>query len=589
MAWPSITEGVTKATKGFFEEIKGYIVSLFTKAEVAEPLSVLNYGATGNGRQVVGVKCSATGTTLEVKEAGFVGFTTADIGKPCCVGNEALEYGPVMTIAGVTSSTVVTLSENAGLSLNSTKETFFWYGSDESEAFKATFEAAVVGSQSHSSSFVGYNHWKSVGQVSTIAPALPSGRCYFLAKQVEVPPGVSFGSPALIVNALPSRTAFPLVFAPTAQWPELHIECLNGAGFKFGEAAGTQSDIDGGKAYLWGVGREEGVEGVAFTGGAYRFDLIWMKGGGVGVNFNPGSDCSWRAIHAIGCAQAVKIVEANQMKGHVILDTCGRSKAEIEAGAAEVDGISIDKGSSDIDITAQVFESGSVTPPRKLKAVSSVGRNFVSGGNSIDLKISVQSQLSGGTLAYLSHCEDVQLKLQGSNKKTNSSGTPGAENEITAGVEYGANVEGTIDVTGSGSSSIKPLLGTVGGWAEWIQKGVLYRHQSYAFPPTFAVGANIGSGGTVAFSANECSDQCGFVEIKTGTLPTAGEQLKATFANKEAGFGYLKTPKVELTPRNEAASGCQWFVSGDSRTGFSISMKNPTSSTAYQFSYAIVS
>lgn len=546
----------------------------------AAPYNALNYGAKIDGRRYKGITCTSAGAEVTVPGATF---TSADVGK-YGVCFEDFSNGTIRTISAVGStSEKVVLSGAAGITI--TVSGYFAYGTDDLVAHEALFAAAKA--EAASTPTVTFNQSKGGGRGVAVIPAENEGFS-FIRGQLTVPSGVVLDCPAMLVNVLASRTEPAVVFSPYSSYREVNIEAMGGGGYKLGEAAGTQADIQGNVLRYWRVG-EAGQEAVVLTGSGFLLDLIWGKGGTVGIMATSGSDCTINRAHVIGAAEPVKLVSTNQFKGFFILDSCGRTATEIGEGKVEVDGVAIDKECSDVNVEVQQFIASSA-PARKLKAVISVGRNYVSGGNSINLCLKAQASLSGGALFFLSHCEDVEYTAEGSNKKTPSSPTPSAANEITFGAEYGAGAEGSIRGVGSGSSSIKPFTGSMAGTLEWMQKGVSYRYQSYGFAPTVAAGANAGAS-PPAPGKTECSDQDGFITFGTGTAPTAGAQVVVTFANGASGFGYTKTPKVLLTPRNAAAAKLGLYVSSESTTGFTVSSAEipaiSQANTTYAFSYKI--
>lgn len=568
MAWtPSIitniVEKVTAANKAFFENIREGI----EERKAAEPYSVLDYGAKGDGKRLATVTSNSASAEVTVPSASF---TSGDVGKLAVVYNDT-EAGTIRTIEQVLSGTKVKLSGTAGLTLAAAG--YIAYASDDKAAFEACLAAAKPEGTSLS---LGFNQPIGLGQAEVLIPTLSGDGFYGLSGQVTVPPGVIVDAPGMSANMQASRTAPVLVFSPYTTYHRLYLECLFGAGVQLGEAAGVQADIHGGTLVLWHVGKAE-AEGLVLAGTGYLLDLVWMKGGKRGVYMNAGSDCRINTLFLIGAVEAIRLVKSNQVHiGKAILDSCGLKEEE-----GTTNGVNIEEGCSDIDIAVQAFEVTGIAPARKMAAVVAVGA--VSATNNVDLRIKVQAQLTGGVALELGHAQDVIFDVLASNTASASSGG----SNMTAAVKYGT-VAGSCIGQAAINSSIKAYEGTLQGTLTYTRSGVKYSVSGGAAPGV-AYASGAGTGPPSSPKAVEATGQSGIVEWGTGTATTTGAQVAVTFNDTT---GYLTTPKVVVTALNTATAALQPYVSAPATTGFNVGLgSKPAESqgaTTYRVAYAIV-
>lgn len=537
------------------------------------------FGAKVNGRRVRDVTSAVASPIVKVPGAEFLKSGTK-------AGMLAMAYsdtagGVATTIERVVSESEVELAANAGILLNSTG--YFAWGSDDSTALKEACEAAQAAANEFSE---GFNQPKGAGLGRLTIPANKSGGFCLLGNALTVPTGVEMDCQALVGGLLANRFISPIKFEPYTNIRRLELEALFGQGLTLGKASGEQANIKAQEFTVWHPGSEEKEgkvhTGLIFLGSGFLCDLWWIKGTGPsrrGFNAAACSDCTLNRGHIIGCQEPGLMTETNQFKGQFILDTCGRSQTEVEA-TTEVNGINIEKGCSDIDITVQAFHTNTVIPARKLKAVVAVGA--VSAVNNVDIKVVVQAQKTGGIAINFEHAQDVVYGILGSNT---ASGSSGGEN-LTQAVKFGTVAGSCTNMFAGMNTSIVPYSGTVQPF-DYERSSVKYQVQGIVLPTT-AAGASAGAGAPKPEAMNANGSR-GELNLGTGTAATAGQQIILTFADST---GYVAAPVVDVFPLNAAAALASPFCEESTTTGFTIGFAViPASSKAigtFKLGYRIV-
>lgn len=529
--------------------------------------SVLSYGAKGDGRRVAGVVSNAA--LAEVTVAGAA-FTAADVGKYAMVYNDT-EGGTVRTIESVVSSTTVKLSGAAGLTLAAAG--FFAYGTDDTAAFTACAAAAQTEGVISNTNF---NEPIGLGQAALVVPALPNGGFYFLASQWVVPSGVYVECFGMLANVQASRTAPLVVFTSWTGFSRLYVECLFGAGVQAGQEE-KQGAIRGGLLTLWHVGLEElaGVpqRGLHINGTGVLVDTVWMKGGYIGIQHQPGSDITINRAHLIGCKEGIRMNKSNMVHyGAVLLDTCGHT-------AGTFYGISINEESSQVSFDSiQAFQINGST--RVLAAIFAVGVLPTNKKSNI-IRANIVAQRCGGVVVLLENAQDVIINLEASNNTSPSSVGTAA---LTTAVVFGT-VSGNCSIVGALTGSITPYSGVVAGTFHYNRTGARYVVGGGA-APAVAAGAQNGAAPPAPTTAT-ANAQKGTVNFGSGTGPAAGEQVAVTFSDTT---GYVAAPVVTVTPLNAATAALGLYVE-TLTTGFKVGAANaPAASKAtgtFAFAYAV--
>lgn len=570
MAWGKFTwvENVTKAIAARFNNEEEGI----EEAKAAESYSVLNYGTKGDIKRVIGVKCSTASVSVEVKNAAF---TAADVGK-WGICYEDFKSGVWRQIESILSATEVKLSGEAGITINKTTEAYFTYGTDDTAAFTACVEAA---NNEQYQGTVGFNEPLGLGQGAVVVPALPNNGAYLLRSQLTIPSGTIIDCPGMIVNALASRTEPVLLFKPWSTFKRLYVECLFGAGIQIGEAEG-QAACRGDLLTLWHVGEEEIASvpqrGVYIDGTGVLIDSVWMKGGFIGIQHQPGSDTTINRAHLIGCKEGIQANKVNMLHyGVVILDTCG-------AESGTFYGVSINEEASNVSFgQIKAFEINSSA--KKLAAILALGVKPNTKKVSI-IEARISANRTGGDVLLAENCQDIKIDFEASNLETPSSKTTQA---ITTGVVFGT-VAGNCLINGAMTGSITPYSGTSAGTYNYTRTSNRYCVTG-ASVPTPAAGANNGGAPPAPTASGSSNGSKGVISFGSGTTPAAGEQVTVTYSDTT---GYVVAPVVVPIALNAATQELGLYISESSATKFVVSCsKAPAASQTtgkYQFSYAAV-
>ncbi len=499
--------------------------------------NVQAYGAKGDGQRIRGVTSTSTSPSVTFTSASF---TSADVGKKCVVYSDTAA-GAITTIASVQSTTSITLAVNAGVTVSGTAG-YFLFGTDDSAAFTAAFTAAALDTSVDTT--VGPNQPQGTGQPLVVAPLTTADSLYVLASAVTVPSGVMLDCAGMLANLTSSLTGPVVTFSPYKA--DVHVE----------------------KLVLWHVGKSSGQIGLNLLGYGFLLDLVWMKGGGVGINHNAGSDFFCNRAFIIGAHVGISMSQSNQVRySGIILDSCG----EVGGGYS---GVVLDNACSDVHFEVQAFEVTGIT--RSLDNVVLVGNG--STNKSVVLRMKILAEKTGGNVLNLNQAQDVEADVLASNTASNSSGG----NNLTTAVVFGT-VAGSMRVDAELNSSVTPYSGTVPGLYRYTRGGVEYVVQGGSAPTGAAQSGNGTSPPAVTVTGN---DGRGKVSFGSGASPAAGNQVTVTFASNN---GWVAAPFVSLTPLNAATAALQPYVTSVSATAFTVAFGvSPTASQSagtYQLNY----
>lgn len=141
------------------------------------------------------------------------------------------------------------------------------------------------------------------------------------------------------------------------------------------------------------------------------------------------------------------------------------------------------------------------------------------------------------------------------------------------------NVKKNIAVSGGGTfggAVSAPQIAT--STLQLLGDLTLTRHITAGGPtPGRSIGGAVGSGGTASVSG---SDTAGFINVNTGSSPTAGCFVTVNFAQR-----FNSTPRVLLTPVGSDAGTLTYYVNRTS-TGFSVCVTTPPPANAsFGFDY----
>lgn len=147
---------------------------------------------------------------------------------------------------------------------------------------------------------------------------------------------------------------------------------------------------------------------------------------------------------------------------------------------------------------------------------------------------------------------------------------------VAGGGTFGGNLSVTGQVTAASLSVGSLTLSSVNLSGNIVFSGhIVPNGTAPAIRPSTAAG----SGGTTTLSGN---DTAGTVTITTGTSPVAGEMAIITFHTP-----FNTTPKVQLTPINDASSKLNYYATR-SATFFTVDTSSaPAAGTQYTFDYLV--
>jgi hypothetical protein len=514
--------------------------------------NVMHYGAAGNGTRVRNPTCTSAGTSVTFSAAAF---TSADVGKTCLAYSDTAA-GTITTIATVVSSTSITLTAAAGITLTGTGQ--FVYGTDDSAAFGTAFTAA--GAYLSTLTAVNVNEPFALGQPSVVAAYSAPGSLFILASQITVPSGVQLNCDGMIGNLLADRYAPCIIFSPYSSSKRLYIEAFFGTGIQSGTVSGSSdTDVHLGDVVLWHVGKSTEVSGllrsqdaVALWGYGHLIDLVWSKGGVRGVYHNDGSDAFINRCFVIGGLTGVSMEGSNQVKYNgIVLDSCGQS-------GGGTSGVVLDNGCTDITFEVQAFCNSSISPARTLDNVVLIGNG--STNKSVFIRFSAAAWLTGGNVANFNEVQDVEADVLASNSAAGS----GGGTNITTAMVFGT-IAGSARCHAEMNGSVTPYTGTPPGDIRYTRSGVCYTAQGGS---AGTIAAQTANGSTPATPTVAGNDQRGKVTLGSGTGPTSGTQVTITYAS--ASGWVAATPYVLLTPLNAATAALEPYVAASSATAFSV-------------------
>lgn len=410
---------------------------------------VRDYGAQGDAVRLRTVTATAASTSVTASGGSF---TNADVGKVAVVYTEN-GAGTIRTIASVQSATQITLSGAAGITASGAAA-YLLYGTDDSDAFADAFTAATP--QGGVDTTVGPNHTMGLGLRRVFAPAQTGQGGYIVTSQLSVPSGVDLDAPGMIVNMLSDRYNPVIQLNPYSAVQNILLECMFGAGIKAGTGPANQAHIYMGNVRLWHIGESTEVSGaqrsqngIELSGYHFEIKNLFAKGGVRTIYHNPGTDALVNYAYAIGAHTAVEINGGNQIAyPQLFVDTCGKS-------GGGTNGVIIDNEASNISMNIQAFEVTGTT--HILDSVVAVG--VINTAVNKDISLRIQANNTGGALLLLTHAQELNAELIGSNAPFPS----GATAPITTGVIYGAGNTGINHVHALLETSITPYTGTVQG------------------------------------------------------------------------------------------------------------------------------
>lgn len=206
-------------------------------------LSVLSYGATGNGKRLFGAVASSASTAVTVAGASFV---IGDVGKLVIVYTDSAP-GTITTIASVTDSTHIVLTANAGITTSPSTGNII-YGTDDSAAIQSALNAAALLVQSANTNDP--NQPAGSGHASVRIPSTSPNSLYLIASQITIPTGVELNAVSTLANFLPSRNAYCVQVNAFAIVRRLELENLFGTGVTCGTIS-VQAHIVIGDIRVW--------------------------------------------------------------------------------------------------------------------------------------------------------------------------------------------------------------------------------------------------------------------------------------------------------------------------------------------------
>lgn len=556
----------------------GQQIALVTQAELAAATgessgttNVLNFGAKGDGKWVATVTSNSASKVIKCAGASFSG---ADVNKYGIVYNDSpFAQGQASRIISVQSATELTLESNAGLTLATAG--YFVYGTDDSAAINAAFEAAEP--EAPINALTNFNSPIGLGQGLVVFPSTKTGGLYVTAAPLVTPSQVEVDMQGMVANLLPSRTTTCWTFKPWSSFRRLYLWALFGGGIQLGEAE-KQGEIRGGTLNVWHGNEESGVPAVFLDGTAFDIDNIWIKQAGIGVKAQPSSDSTINRIHAIGCTEGMQVNKANMLHvGVIFLDTCGSESA------VTCYGVSVNETSS--QVTFDMVHEFQINGSKKvLTSVFATGALGSKASKPSIIRANINAQRGGGTILQLTEIQDGFFTIEGSNNTTSSSNSE--TKEFTACVAYGT-VSGNLFIQAALTGSITPYSGTVAGLYIYTRGSVRYVVTGAA-PPTAAAGAKAGSSPTAPTVSGSSNDGKGTVTFHSGTgTPEVGEQVEVKFNN---ATGYVGVPVVGAPiPLTKATAELGLYISSRTATGFKVSStKAPGVSETFEFDYAIV-
>jgi len=449
-------------------KISGLTTELANKVDVnALVFNVADYGAVGDGKRLRGVTATAGSSSVTASGGSFTG---GDIGKIVVVYTED-GAGVIRTIVSVQSSTQITLSGGAGITVSGATG-YLLYGNDDASAITAALTAATLAGVDTT---VGPNQPIGGGMAKVLLPATDGDGIYMIGSQLTVPSGVMLDAPGMIVNVLTDRFQPAVQLNPYAVLQTIILECLFGAGIRAGTDVTGQAHVYMDNVRLWHIGydtepggAQRSQNGIELVGYHFEIKNVFAKGGVRTIYHNPGTDTLVNYAYAIGAYTAVEINGGNQIAyPHLFLDTCGKT-------GGGTNGVIIDNQASNIDMSMQAFEVIGTT--HILDTVVAVGA--ITAGINKDIKLSIQANNTGGSVLLLSHAQELAATLIGSNAPLAS----GATLPITTAVIYGAGNTGINQVDAMLETSITPYVGTIHGTYHYSRLDV----EHFATPITIA-------------------------------------------------------------------------------------------------------
>lgn len=465
--------------------------------EDALVVNVKDHGAVGDGVRLRGVVSTAGSASVTVASAAF---TSGDVGKMVVVYTEDAA-GAITTIASVQSGTQITLTVNAGITVNGNAG-YIAYGTNDSTALAAAITAATP---TGFDATVGPNQPMGVGLNRVLLPASAGNGGYMIGSQLDIPGGVTLDSPGMIFNMLPDRFEPALLLNPYSAIQNITLECLFGNGIQAG-IANDQAHIYMGNIRLWHIGYEtEGggaqrtQDGLTFVGYHFEVNSLFAKGGVHTFNHKPGTDVLVDYAYAIGAHTAVRITGGNQIAyNHMFVDTCGK------AGGG-TSGVVMNDQASNISMNIQAFEVVGTT--HVLDNVVQIGN--ASTNVNKDIRLTIQANNTGGNIMSMAYAQELSARIIGSNAPFPS----GAIHPITAGVVYGAGNTGINHIEGMLETSITPYSGVLQGTYRYSQLDV----EHFANPITVA--------GTINATGLITAPNVPSTDIYNGNAITNGEEI----------------------------------------------------------------
>ncbi|HSD56026.1 MAG TPA: hypothetical protein VLA92_02635 [Candidatus Saccharimonadales bacterium] len=428
-------------------------------AKGALVFDVRDYGALGDATRLRNVV--ATAGSASVTASGGA-FTSGDVGKFAVVYTED-GAGTIRTIASVQSGTSITLSGAAGITVSGATG-YLLFGTDDSAAIAA---ALVAATPTGTDVTVGPNHSMGLGQSRVLLPARSGDGGYIIASQLSIPSGVNLDAPGMIVNMLSDRYNPAILLNPYASAENLLLECMFGTGIQAGTGGANQAHIYMGNVRLWHIGQSSEVsgafrkqDGIALVGYHFEIKNLFAKGGVRTVYHNPGTDTLVNYAYAIGSHTAVEVNGGNQIAyPQLFVDTCGK------AGGG-TNGVILDNEASNISMNIQAFEVNGTD--HVLDSIVAVGA--ITAGINKDISLRIQANNTGGAMLLLTHAQELNAVLLGSNAPFPSGDT----SPITTAVIYGAGNTGINSVHAMLETSITPYTGTLQGTYTYEQLDVTH-------------------------------------------------------------------------------------------------------------------
>lgn len=490
----------------------------------AASVNVRTHGAVGDGRRLRNVTATTGSTTVTCSGAGF---TSADLGKLALVYSDTAA-GTVTTIAAVNSATSITLTAAAGITGSGTGS-WMIYGTDDAAAInRAMVYAASLAPSTDTTA--GVNEPQGGGQVVVTAPAVGGG-FYCIGSQVIGRAGTALHCDGMVANLQTDRYNPGVLLQPYSTCRRLYYEALFGCGVQAGTSTSGQADIHIGTLVTWHVGKLTEVGGagrstdaLALLGYGFLIDLFWTKGGQRGILGTQGSDLFINRAFIIGAHTGASFTTANQVRGNIILDSCGEN-------GGGYSGVVLDNACSDVNLNVQAFEVAGVT--RTLDAVVETGKT--STNLNVDIVLNIQAQRTGGVGLKTAYTQDAMATVLTSNTAAGATGG----NNMTYAVTYGTGNAGSMRISCQGNGSLTGIYsGTLYGDLDATQSGAGNNVRRFLGDLSVSGRSYIGTAATAPTDANIGTSQISMY------LDEAGNNLKIRV--RYSNGTTLKTATVAL-------------------------------------------